>query len=94
MADYTTEHLSAAFNILLQLGPNTYKFLQLREFKGINYPPMFELLVDMLYDHVRHCIQKHVDGVSRFSTGQFALYKSSYHLSHTMQVCCLLSIWT
>ena len=70
VADYNFSHFRQAFDLLIGMGLEMYHLLQTRDYKGVNYPPLFELLVEMLYDHVRSCVQRHVDGTSLYNMGE------------------------
>ena len=62
-------------DIMLSMGHDVFVLFTTRHYKKIDYPPLYDIVVDMMFDYLQKCIQDHADRVSSFSTGLLGFYQ-------------------
>lgn len=61
---------------MFSMGSSVVLVLGATDHKGTHYPPVVDMLIEMLYSYVRDCIQKHISGVALYLTGWFVISHS------------------
>ena len=66
---YDHAELQPLIDRIFSLGSGVVLVLGATSYRGTSYPPVVDMLIEMLYSYIRECIQKHISGIAPYVTG-------------------------